>query len=186
MQWAGQYEEMVELFALKTPRVRAEIDDWGVYEGPASIKRLYIGVHRYIEGDRVGTMFLHTITTPCIEIAGDGKTAKGLWVSPGHETFKVKNKLQAFWSWWKFGVDFVKEDGKWKIWHLLMCGMFRTPFEKSWVDSEPLVMTFPDELKADRPSTYKWIWRPNISNAEYVPALPQPYDTWHESTAYVK
>jgi hypothetical protein len=32
-------------------------------------------------------------------------------------------------------VDFIKEDGKWKIWHANLLVQFMTPFEKSWVES---------------------------------------------------
>jgi hypothetical protein len=49
---ARQHKETVELFAKKTPGVKAEIDNWGVYEGTEGIQRLYVGVHNYIEGDR--------------------------------------------------------------------------------------------------------------------------------------
>jgi len=66
----------------------------------------------------------HTQTTPIIEIAGDGKTAKGVWTSPGlHFTADVRNgkiSKSGSWFWEKYGADFVKEDGKWKIWHISM------------------------------------------------------------------
>jgi hypothetical protein len=66
----------------------------------------------------------HTQSTPIIEIAGDGKTAKGIWESPGlHMTASVKDgkiSKQGGWFWEKYAADFVKEDGKWKIWHIAM------------------------------------------------------------------
>lgn len=185
MQWAGSYDEIVKLFAQKTEGVKAEIWDWGVYEGIAGIKRLYVGVHKYIEGDRKGILNEHTFSTPLIEVAGDGLTAQGLWASQGLETLKVEGRLQAYWSWWRYGVDFVKEDGKWKIWHLHMYGVFRTPYELSWVDTAPEVMNFPKELKADRPATYNWIYSPD-KKTENVPIPPKPYKTWNDAMSYVK
>jgi hypothetical protein len=66
----------------------------------------------------------HTQSTPIIEVAGDGKTAKGIWESPGlHMTASVKDgkiTKQGGWFWEKYAADFVKEDGKWKIWHIAM------------------------------------------------------------------
>jgi hypothetical protein len=66
----------------------------------------------------------HTQSTAVIEVAGDGKTAKGIWESPGlHFTAQVKDgkiTKSGSWFWEKYGADFVKEDGKWKIWHISM------------------------------------------------------------------
>lgn len=145
----------------------------------------YTPDYRYLDGDRLGVMNLHTLTSPLIEVAEDGKTAKGVWVSPGIKSHETDFNHQAYWSWSRYGVDFIKEDNKWKIWHLLMCGMFRTPFEKSWVEAEPVTMSFPQELKADRPSTYHWMWRPRLA-LQNVPEIPEPYEKWRESKAYMK
>ncbi|MBB6253259.1 nuclear transport factor 2 family protein [Nitrospirillum iridis] len=67
---------------------------------------------------------MHTSTTPVIEIAGDGKTAQGAWYSPGIGVMPLyqdgKIHLQSMMFFEKYGGDFVKEDGVWKIWHLQM------------------------------------------------------------------
>ena len=67
---------------------------------------------------------MHTQETPVIEVAGDGKTAKGLWYSiglavRGSVTQDGKTSTNTQWMWEKYAVDFIKEDGKWKIWHLV-------------------------------------------------------------------
>jgi hypothetical protein len=187
---AGMHDETAELFALKTPGVKAEMV-YGVYEGAEGIKRLYGPTHRFAEGmgDRTGQMHLHALTTPVIEVAGDGKTAKAVWISPGVETgrdFDTK-ELEANWCWCKYGIDFIKEDGKWKIWHLHVYGMIWTPYEKSWVEAcgSPSMDFLPEELRADRPPTYNWLYQPTLET-EYVPVPPEPYETWDESTSYVK
>ena len=67
---------------------------------------------------------MHTSTTPVIEIAGDGKTAKGVWYSPGvglmGHTANGKIGVTGSFFYEKYAGDFVKEDGVWKIWHLQM------------------------------------------------------------------
>jgi len=178
---ADMQEETVELYAQKTPGVSAEIANWGVYEGIEGIKRLFVGLHR--QGGKealVGSMHMHTLTTPVVEVAGDGKTAKAVWISPGHETSGMEGKFTAQWAWLKYGVDFVKEDGKWKIWHSHVYPIFMTPYEKSWVEAPPHTnspMVVPDELKPDKPSTYLWEYSTDRVY-ENVPAAPEPYDTW--------
>jgi hypothetical protein len=67
---------------------------------------------------------MHTQETPVIEVAGDGKTVKGLWYSIGIGVRANVNKDGTYtksteWMWEKYAVDFIKEDGKWKIWHLI-------------------------------------------------------------------
>ena len=60
-----------------------------------------------------GSIFFHTLATPCIQVAGDGKTAKVTWASPGFEADCGKNVMDgsdhmAVWCWGKYGVDFIK------------------------------------------------------------------------------
>lgn len=79
---------------------------------------LYSDIKNVPENEGIGDMVIHTLTTPYIEIAEDRQTAKGVWMSVGLAA-GVRNagKPQYNWFWEKFGVDFVNEDGEWKIWH---------------------------------------------------------------------
>ena len=73
----------------------------------------------------VGQLLLHVTTTACIEVAEDGQTAKCFWYSPGMiaESGSSGNTI-----WEAYGVDFVKEDGVWKMWHLHMFTDFMGSF----------------------------------------------------------
>ena len=64
---------------------------WGAYEGFKGVERCYMEDH----GDRSmpeiqellkGLLCVHTIGTSVIEVAEDGQTARGVWISPGFET----------------------------------------------------------------------------------------------------
>lgn len=83
------------LFAMREDS-RAEMHH-GVYDGAEGIKRCYDNYHAdCISGP--GIMAVHTLTTPVIEIAEDLKTAKAVWVSPGHITgdmFSAKKEFKA-------------------------------------------------------------------------------------------
>lgn len=187
LHMAGLQEEELKLWAQKTPGVKMEVARWGVYEGNEGIERLHLKRLPSIEGDRTGCLVIHTNTTPVIEVAGDGKTAKGVWLSPGLETLRKEgDKLKAYWVWMKHGVDFVKEDGQWKFWHHHAYGLIFTPYEKSWVEAggDDKPMPFQEGTEADRPSTYWWTYSPNKA-PENIPAPPEPYETWDEKTAYV-
>ncbi|MFC1945981.1 nuclear transport factor 2 family protein [Chloroflexota bacterium] len=186
LQLANMHDEQVDFFARKTPGVRAEIANWGVYEGFEGAKKLYAGVHNYTDGDCVGRLSVHTLTTPVIEVAGDGKTAKAVWISPGAGAGRRDGRITAYWVWGKYAVDLVKEDGKWKFWHFRVYAIFSTPFDRSWVDIEPnpsIQSKLPDELKDDKPTTYHWEYSPTAIT-ENIPAPPEPYDIFDERDAY--
>lgn len=56
----------------------------------------------------------HYLTSPVIETDREGLTAKAMFYNPG--VFSVDGI--PYWSWGRYAVDFVREDGGWKIWHL--------------------------------------------------------------------
>lgn len=67
-----------------------------------------------------GTLAYHMLTTPIIEVAGDGQTAKAIFMSFGNVAGPGMGggPAQAQWTEEKYGMDFIKENGRWKIWHL--------------------------------------------------------------------
>ena len=88
----------------------------GYWKG-ANVRKYY--------GEKVGEPFTtgafvwHPVTTGVIEVAGDRQTAKGVWYTPGaggHASADGRKSLD--WMWEKYGVDFIREDGHWKVWHM--------------------------------------------------------------------
>lgn len=160
-----------------------------------------IGIDSIMEGQKLfttaplnGEWWLHPVTTPMIEVAGDGKTARGLFFSLGPEANREIKDGQArgYWSCGKYTVDFIKENGEWKIWHIRWWRMFKTGFDKSW--TEPVVVKAPwsGNKVADKvlggsqvkrhlePSKFtKTDYNPDRPMA-CIPWFPEPYDTWHE------
>lgn len=142
----------------------------------------------------VGKMVIHTLTTHCIEVAGDGKTAKGIWVAPGILSVAAGDKLRANWHYDKYGVDFVKEDGKWKIWHLHVFPVFMAPYEKSWVENalhpQNRGMGKNEKLPADYPKPNAPSTAPDYEAynpfkvAQFEPRPPVPYETFSETFSY--
>lgn len=65
-----------------------------------------------------GCMEFHALTTPYIYISDDGSQAQGMWYSPGQRTVTGKDGAKAAYVFRRVAADFVKEKGRWKIWHL--------------------------------------------------------------------
>lgn len=207
-------EEIDNIWAQKTPGVAFEEAALiGRNEGLEAIKACYVKhfdkfLKAAAEDARLifphlakekeapyGVRIVHTLTTPVIEVAEDGQTAKGMWLSPGHMTLPVgarkgRGKMQAFWQWDKYAVDFVKEDGKWKIWHLYVGTDFCTPYETSWVESALAPAAGPEfensgsfpETNAPRALVYEE-YSP-FKVAKFAPKPPVPYKTFSETFSY--
>jgi hypothetical protein len=83
-----------------------------------AVSKVYPEIKNVKENEGVGDLVLHTLTTPYVEIAEDGQTAKGIWMSIGLCSRTGQDgKVSGMWLWEKFATDFIKEDGEWKIWH---------------------------------------------------------------------
>jgi len=94
----------------------------------------------YAEGIKqanpLGALWYHMLTTPIIQVAADGQTAKAIWMSFGNVSGATgEGKAMSQWTEEKYGMDFIKEDGKWKIWHLRTYVEYYSPFDKSWTVS---------------------------------------------------
>jgi hypothetical protein len=88
----------------------------GYWTGQKSIKEYY-GTTVTRESTK-GSFVWHTITSPVVEVAEDRQTAKGVWYTPGVVGSFKEGKGNFNWMFEKYGVDFVMENGEWKIWHM--------------------------------------------------------------------
>ena len=148
----------------------------------------------------VGQLLLHVTTTAIIEIAEDGKTAKGFWYSPGMiaESGQTGNTI-----WEAYGVDFVKEGDEWKMWHLHMFTDFMGSFYLTLGGSgEPNTSVAPtaagsgeapadssaqgDMTQVDEFLRHEYLSSPQYSEfskhrlrseMEVIP-IPVPYESW--------
>lgn len=184
---AGMHEETAALFAQKTPGVRVEISPIGRWNGPEGVYKVMVKFHKFIGVGKPGHLCVHPQTTPLIQVAGDGKTAKGVWMSPGLETRKDEDTgtFLGLWVWGHYGVDFVKENGKWRFWHFHAYAFLATPYDQSWtepIDRSALEM-LPDDIKPDVPNDYYAMYT-TTSEIRYLPVPPEPYETFDENTAY--
>lgn len=131
--------EMVTLWADRDDDVLEQ--PWGIYDGIEGVKRCYLQDF----GDRhdpgklealKGVMHLYTCDTPMVVIADDGLSAKGVWTSSGAETWREGDvKPQGYWRWGKYGVDFIRENGTWKIWKLRFYPYFMTKYDEPWTSA---------------------------------------------------
>jgi hypothetical protein len=177
------WEKILDLIALDVPNVSAEITESGVFLGAAGVRRVFIDMlgklYHY-----TGICALHELTTPVIEVAGDGKTAKGMWFTWSANTNNHPERgLIPIFQAIKYNHTFIKQDdGQWKFLNFRAHLFFRTSYEKGWVQ-EPVIggstVRGRDEKQAipsDLPSTIHNPYDPTKIN-DGMPLPPEPYET---------
>jgi hypothetical protein len=169
-----------EMFAKKTPGVTAEIVESGVFHGLEGVKKVFVEMLGKIYNYE-GNLALHELTTPVIEVSKDGKTARGMWYTWGANTFYDPVKgVVAIWQVIKYYHKFIKEDGKWKFLEYKAHLVFRSSFNKGWVE-EPVIqgstIKGPDETQAiqsDEPTSYHDPYDPTRDWGFSMPLPPEP------------
>jgi hypothetical protein len=207
-----------------------EIVGLWVKKGTADVRAQYSNNGVYTDWDKImsyhaqrpnppGKLIVHYVTSPIIEVAEDGQTAKGMWMMTGLESgltspeaakgapdfMYEKNVTVNGKKVWmhtvhaKYGVDFLKQDGVWKIWHFHCYEIARSPFGLGWIpfaaaaqdspfaddlmyfgeDGKPVMMPKPDGPAVLKHNPY----RTDRGQTLDLPP-PAPYRTFSETFAY--
>lgn len=208
-----------ELLARQSPGIHSEHGTSGVYEGFEHVASWWKK-----RPNPKGKLIFHAISTPVIEIADDLQTAKGIFLLNGIESGltqpgQVPNEWvqkerssdgREIWSHWafaKYGLDYIFENGEWRIWHFHAYDLCRATFDKNWVslaqDNEKMravaaaagqqptdkVMYITDDEvvylpKADKPTTFHFDYDGLNSQVPLFPPVPKPYTTFEETFEY--
>lgn len=108
----GYYQQKLENTKKLTARVMEKWADHPNVKGKTADEMYGAG---YVKGT--------DMHTPIIEVAEDGKSAKGLWYTPGfinsHASANGQIRSQTLWE--RYGGDFVLEDGRWLYKNLRVC-----------------------------------------------------------------
>ena len=219
---AGQHDrEMTELWAKHTPGTCFGTDDgywcgydlvWASYvkyfdharqRDLDDVVKLHPEIKNTKENWGAGSMMFHSLTTPVIVVAGDRKTAKAIWYSPGYVSQTPNGIKDSKWMWERYGCDFVLEDGHWRMWHFHVYTDFAAdrdvaaagaskgpsgpPAAKNYdADGKELPpgqdATMP---KMNAKGTSSGVmgerdWAPPVEN----PKVPVPYNTFSETFSY--
>lgn len=137
-----------------------------------------------------GEHFPRPLTTPIVEVAADGKTAKGLWQVMGANNAITPNGPLSTWDWGYIAADFVLEDDEWKIWHLQEFTELSAPVASNWVAKTelPVMPEFASlaDLKLPTPTVAAKLYEVYSPEREYTapPKMPEPYNTFAETFSY--
>jgi|WetSurMetagenome_2_1015567.scaffolds.fasta_scaffold238844_2 hypothetical protein len=172
----GRRRDVPALFAQKTPGVTLEMEDSGVYEGLESVTRFW---NTIFDDTKIGAghLAIHMAVNPVIEIDATRTWAKGLWHSHGYCSFTVEGAFKQFLCLGKYEMEYVKEDGRWRILMFAYRQAFMCPYEKGWAE-EPVAASLagsPFNLP-DKPTTHYLPYSRYRRNV-FEPSPPEPYPT---------
>lgn len=68
-----------------------------------------------------------------VDVAPDGKTAQGRWYGFGANAFPHEGGVSPNWMGGTYEVDYVKDNGKWKLKVVHWCMAFNATYSGSWV-----------------------------------------------------
>ena len=125
-------EDIVDLFA-----DGEDIELWvtaGKFKGKEGVNRLY----KYIRDSFPSPEFLHQLMqlSGIVHVNPDGISAKGRWYGLGANALPLKGgKINPGWMNGIYEMEYIKQDGKWKIKKLRWCMTFRASWTESFVES---------------------------------------------------
>lgn len=193
----GMYNRLLGFFA-DLPDISFEYGDHGLYTGREKISDYFHKYLKAIDGDGVGVLREHACCTPVVEVAADGKTAKGVWLSPGHEAIPAPQEgegiVHAAWVYGRYGAEFVLQDGVWKIWHMQFFTTFAIGFYDTWAEEKVLRPWYEDVRGKDAaiklagapsaPSTAVASYSPEAGMKNW-PQPPKPYGSYEGTVKVV-
>jgi hypothetical protein len=135
----------------------------------------------------VGNLYAHPASTGLVELAGDGKTAKGMWYCISQETSALPDgTADARWMMEKLAIDFVKEEDSWKIWHLVIATDLHSKAGEDYSEQPVYLNWDQDLIKTEfgaptievltHDSTFNW-W-------DNYPFMPTPYESFTDAISY--
>ena len=175
---SGWFAAIDKAMALKAELLKADLPD---KLGDQDLETLY----------GIGDFDVKPLGTPVIELADDLKTAKGVWYSQGSKADVTEAGPVSYWTFGVFAVDFVCEDGAWKIWHLQYLEDVKALCGQSWAEEEKPFPALPayaalKDCRLPEPTVkvkLREYYSPRRPLAR-MPLPPIPYDTFANTFSY--
>lgn len=149
----------------------------------------------------LGEIAMHTLATDIIEVADDGQTARGFFLTPGIIASALTPKMthRGFALWERYGSDFIFENGEWKYLHEQVCPDLSGAFDVSntGVESYQKLKNPPEDAQPSNPGGAEDDMRlsdPGPLHYDYTTLQtvqdtvpwPEPYVTMDNDNTYTK
>jgi len=158
---AAQWDQMADLFA-DDGSIEIGLD--GVYKGKARVRQYLHTLGHGRVGLAPGELNAHMMLQPVIDVASDGRTAKGRWRAL---IMAGEYGKSALWGEGPYENDYVKQNGVWKIAKLHWYQTFMVPYRGGWARNKDVNggIYVSKELPPDAPPTERYATWPGV----YIP-----------------
>lgn len=153
------------------------------------IKLKYPDVENCTRLDGVAEYSNHLTTSPVIEVAEDGKSAKALWQFQAADTRVTACGPLSIWKIGYMAADLVEEDGEFKVLNLLYALDIDHPCAEPWTEPskyapDPEFAAF--DIPEPQPTVPMEVYRAYSVDRPYqeLPKMPVPYTTLAETFSY--
>lgn len=161
-------------------------NNYGYFVGMDAIRKYYVEEYEpYSQAD--GTMNIHTVNTPLIYLAEDGKTAKFLGYDCGQQATGSEDlSAEAYFNFGLIFADLIKENGKWKLWHLILEHDASVPVggDPRGLDARALFGEDPWDKHVGEPTIPVTVYDPFYGWADLYKKMPKEYDSYTPEYGY--
>ena len=128
-----QYQDIIDLFSDR-PDTRLNLQV-GIFLGKEGVRRYYSGLKDVFSKN---PELLHMIMqlSGIVDVAEDGKTAAGRWYGFGVWALPVGEGISQGLAAGIYTMEYIKEDGKWKIWKFVFNPTVMSDPAVGWVKPE--------------------------------------------------
>jgi len=127
----SDWDSVLELF---TDDVTAEYGNSGVFRGKEHVRALLYAIGYGKSGLRVGQLRDHIQLQPVIDLAPDGRSARGRWKAL---VLLGQYGEYARWQTGPYENEYRREGGRWKISRIHWYETFTVPYEGGWTVAMP-------------------------------------------------
>lgn len=162
---------------------------WGFYTGMDSIRRYYVETFEQQLQSHRGVSLFRGANTPVVFIAADGKTAQGMFLMSGEETWeKQDGSVEALHIYGRVAVDFIREQEGWRIWHWVDIYQMTNPVGEdialSPVTKLPEEQVLKPKFMAAEPDIPMVTHYPEYHDTDGWPQYPSAHETYDRLHSY--
>ena len=158
-------------------------ENWGYLVGMESLEKKYAGRN----APETGWGAVHTVNTGHVHLAYDGKTARGLFYDVYERSAaRPDGTAETIVVCGPLACDFIKEEGGWKIWHLVIATDLQSEAGQDYMKQK---VYLPDEenpafVEFGTPTLPMLTHNAMFNWLDNYPAPPVPYRTFDEDNSY--
>jgi hypothetical protein len=170
------YEDIINLFA-DSPDTTLNLT-YGVFYGKKGVREYFSGMKEMTQHRE----FLHQIMqlSGVVDIAAGGKTARGRWYGFGAVAMPRRDGIFQVFAGGIYTCEYLKEDGKWKIWKLMWNPIYNAPPGIGWVKPEKAITRMSrDNSLVKKPPRYD---APRDVDTQYPSGYIVPFHFKHPVT----